>query len=479
MEKKRLLPLAGIVYVGLFLAAMILDSSSPDGDASGAKLFAYYDVHETRATIAAVLLVLSTPFLVFFGAALATGRHPDEPRSRWELVLLAGATLAAGALQVVAYVHFALATAPGRGLSRDALRVLAMLDSSILATAGLGVMMLGAAGTLLARAGSRWLAWAALVLGIALFVPIADFFAFLLTGIWIIVVAISSARRAAEPAPKAAPRGAVGVAAAVCALAVLGTGATAGRGPVYQPPQSYYLALGDSMAYGFQPTKAKPGARPSDFDTGYVDIFAARLRKLAPRIEVVNYGCPGESTLSFGRSCPAVAEGIKLHDPYRGSQLEAAVSFLRSHPGRVSPITVTLWGAELVPLSAKGKRARSAIASFRPRFTSTLEQLRAAAPTAEIIVTGAWNPEADRLAQVEPLYRSVDATIRRAATASRARVANMFAALDGTGNVRAQKARLCSLTFYCAKGTKGDPHPTDAGYRAMADGFMAASGYRK
>jgi hypothetical protein len=55
----------------------------------------------------------------------------------------------------------------------------------------------------------------------------------------------------------------------------------------------------------------------------------------------------------------------------------------------------------------------------------------------------------------------------------------MFAALDGPGNVRAQKARLCSLTFYCAKGTKGDPHPTDAGYRAMADAFMAASGYRK
>ena len=27
--------------------------------------------------------------------------------------------------------------------------------------------------------------------------------------------------------------------------------------PVYQPPQSYYLALGDSIAYGFQPNKAK------------------------------------------------------------------------------------------------------------------------------------------------------------------------------------------------------------------------------
>ena len=130
--------------------------------------------------------------------------------------------------------------------------------------------------------------------------------------------------------------------------------------------------------------------------------------------------------------------------------------------------------AELVPLSARGKRAPSAIASFATRFNSILQQLRAAAPNAEIIVTGAWNPEADRLAQVEPLYRSLDAAIGRAAKASRARVANMFAALNGPGNVRTQKARLCSLTFFCSKG---DPHPTDAGYRAMAGAFMTASGY--
>jgi lysophospholipase L1-like esterase len=245
--------------------------------------------------------------------------------------------------------------------------------------------------------------------------------------------------------------------------------------PVYQAPQSYYLALGDSMAYGFQPTK-KPGARPSVFNTGYVDVLASRLRNLSPKLHVVNYGCPGESTVTFTKGgCPALADGFKLHDPYRGSQLKAVESFLRAHPGQVGPITLTLWGGDLFPLSAKGKGAQNAIASFGSRFTSILKRLRAAAPTAEIIVTGAWNPEADRLAQVEPLYRSVDSAIKRAATASRVRVANMFAALNGPGNVKAQKTRLCSLTFFCSQD--GDPHPTDAGYRAMADAFMAASGY--
>jgi lysophospholipase L1-like esterase len=240
-------------------------------------------------------------------------------------------------------------------------------------------------------------------------------------------------------------------------------------------PQSYYLALGDSMSYGFQPDKAKPGARPAAFDTGYVDIFAARLRKLSPNIQVVNYGCPGESTVTFTRGrCPWLAEGMKLHDPFRGSQLEAALSFLRAHRGQVSPITLALWGNDLAPLSEKGERAPRAIASFASRLKSILQRLRGAAPTAEIIVIGAWNPEVNRLKQAQPVYRSLDRAIARAAAPSRTRVANMLAAFNPPGSVRTQRARLCRLTFFCSKG---DVHPTDAGYRAMAEAFLAASGY--
>jgi lysophospholipase L1-like esterase len=276
----------------------------------------------------------------------------------------------------------------------------------------------------------------------------------------------SSARRSVFAVITALP------VAVLLGLAGSAAGGTPQR-PVYQPPQSYYLALGDSMAYGFQPTKAN--APPSAVRTGYVDLFARGLRKLSRKIEVVNYGCPGESTVTFVRGgCDWLKQGGKLHDPFRGSQLGAAEAFLRAHPGKVSPITVTLWGGDLAPLSAQGKRAPRAIASFAKRFDAILKRLRAAAPTAEIIVTGAWNPEADRLEQMQPLYRSLGAAIERVAAASRVRVAKMFRTLDGPGNINAQKARLCSLTFYCSKG---DPHPTDAGYRAMADAFMSASGY--
>ena len=82
-------------------------------------------------------------------------------------------------------------------------------------------------------------------------------------------------------------------------------------------------------------------------------------------------------------------------------------------------------------------------------------------------MTGAWNPEADKAPQADAVYRSLDAAIARTAAASHARVAKIFPPFKG-------KARLCKLTFFC---TKGDPHPTDAGYRAMAAAFFAASRY--
>ena len=269
----------------------------------------------------------------------------------------------------------------------------------------------------------------------------------------------------------------------VLALPGTATSGTSQR-PVYQPPQGYYLALGDSITYGFQPTKAKAGAPPSAFDTGFVNVFAARLRKLSPKIQVVNYGCPGESTKTFvDGGCPGRGDVRGLHDAFKGAQLDAALAFVRAHPGEVSPITLTLYGNDWLPLlldTCKGnvacvrKRGPSATASFASRLSSILQRLRAAAPRAVIIVTGAWNPDPNQLQELSPIYRSLEASIARAATGSRARIAKMLPVFNPPGNVGTQRARLCALTFICSKG---DPHPTDAGYRVMADAHMAASGY--
>src|SRR5213593_3483873 len=128
--------------------------------------------------------------------------------------------------------------------------------------------------------------------------------------------------------------------------------ASAASGPVYQAPQAYYLALGDSIAYGFQPAKQRAGLPPSGFNTGYVDVFAARLRTVAPKLRVVNYGCPGESTKTFiDGGCSGRGDVKGLHDAFKGAQLDAALAFLRAHRGQVGPITLTLWGNDVFELS--------------------------------------------------------------------------------------------------------------------------------
>ena len=50
----------------------------------------------------------------------------------------------------------------------------------------------------------RWLGWAALVLGILLFIPFADFIALLVTLVWILVVSVVLFTRAGAARPVAA-----------------------------------------------------------------------------------------------------------------------------------------------------------------------------------------------------------------------------------------------------------------------------------
>jgi hypothetical protein len=66
--------------------------------------------------------------------------------------------------------------------------------------------MLGAAGSLLAHRVSPVRAWIALLTGIALFIPFADFIALIVSGLWIITTSIILFRRdrAIAPAPQLA-----------------------------------------------------------------------------------------------------------------------------------------------------------------------------------------------------------------------------------------------------------------------------------
>jgi lysophospholipase L1-like esterase len=249
------------------------------------------------------------------------------------------------------------------------------------------------------------------------------------------------------------------------------------------PPSRYYLALGDSLAYGLQPAKVDADLPPSAFDTGYVDLFARHLRTLAPKIKLVNYGCPAETTITFVHGgCPWLADGRALHNHFHGAQLHAALTFLRAHPGQVNPITINLGGgdAQAFATAYNGsfacarKRAPQAMKEIDSRLASILQRLRLAAPKAELIVIGVWNNDIATTRQSDPYYRAFDLTLAQVAAGARAHFANPFPLFNPQGNLAREKARICAYTFIC---TRGDGHPTNAGYRAIAAAVDAASGY--
>ena len=102
-----------------------------------------------------------------------------------------------------------------------------------------------------------------------------------------------------------------------------------------------YLALGDSVAFGYVPPNAVPAPNyldPSSF-VGYPEDVARALR-----MRVSNASCPGETTASFlvpgapSNGCensPGSSIGYRtefpLHVQYRGTQMQYALKYLAVH----------------------------------------------------------------------------------------------------------------------------------------------------
>jgi lysophospholipase L1-like esterase len=253
----------------------------------------------------------------------------------------------------------------------------------------------------------------------------------------------------------------------------------------FNPPKQYFLALGDSLAFGLQFDKFNanfPFVPASIFSTGYVDGFAGMLREVRPGITTVNYGCPTETTVTFIQGgCTYTAAGFPLHDPYDGSQLAAALAFLGAHRGQVSPITVnigindlialrTLCGTDVSCYFANGPAVLDGIAA---RLHFILSQLRAAAPDAEIITFTNYDVAFLFDARLLQLTEAFNAVVVATAVDSSVRVADVF----GAFNDAPQPATLCALTFICSP--LQDSHPSDLGYEVIAQQIWAASNYDK
>ena len=280
---------------------------------------------------------------------------------------------------------------------------------------------------------------------------------------------------------------AIAIMAAIVGLLVGATSASASS-QKFNPPKHYYLSLGDSLAYGYQQAKANMTQNPADFNTGYTDDFATMLTAVRGDTQAVNYGCPGETTSSFIIGpCPTPISF--LHTGYSGPQLAAAVGFLQSHPGQVSPITIDLGSNDALAVQRLcgvppfTPTSLACIAAHLPallnqiggNLSTIIATLHEASPSSEIIVLNLYNPLAVVYQGSDQFATLIDGAIQTAATAQGARVADVFSVFNPTGVT--EVPTICGFTGICT--ALHDSHASDAGYRAMAQALWQASGYSR
>ncbi len=283
------------------------------------------------------------------------------------------------------------------------------------------------------------------------------------------------------------------VAVATVAMSVMTSGCTSSD-PARQtrPEASYYLALGDSLSRGVQPDSAGASLATRQ---GYADQLYAALRRGHPGLRLVKLGCSGETTDTM------IDGGICSYPG--GSQLAAAVSFLRAHRGRVSLITIDIGAND--PGSCVMRTSVGAVASCLGKsfpatvanLTQIMRRIRAAGgDQVRIIGMNYYVPAlaewrnglvGEALARLsEGLVVSYNELLASVYRAFRARVADVFGAfrsgdftghvtVRGIGSVPPNVAAICLWTWECASAPRGpNQHADAAGYGVIAQTFQQA-----
>jgi lysophospholipase L1-like esterase len=250
--------------------------------------------------------------------------------------------------------------------------------------------------------------------------------------------------------------------------------------PFQSRHQQSYLALGDSLAFGYSQAKFNslfPNENPAAYNTGYVDDFGKILKVLNPSLQIVNDGCPGETTDSFIHGPCAYQLAFPLHHPYSGgpasSQLSDALAYLGAHPGNVSPITLDIGANDALGVikgvcnlepACIAANAPALFTHIATNLGAILAQLRGAAPNAQIIVLGLYNPFGSTIAGADQLTAQLNTTMAAVAGGAGARFADPLPLFNPPGPL--EQPTICLLTNMCTPLV--DIHPTDLGYAVLA-----------
>ena len=248
---------------------------------------------------------------------------------------------------------------------------------------------------------------------------------------------------------------------------------------------SWYLALGDSVTFGYQEPFVVPAPdypRAASF-RGYPEQLGTELH-----LRVANAACPGETSASLisGRPPSVGCEGayrraFPLHVRYRGSQLDYALNFLRRHRG-VRLVSLMIGANDLFLCQATtpdGCASPAERAATLARVSRNVNRIlsairRRARYCGQLVVVNYYTTDYATPSLVAPVV-ALNHTVDRAARPFGVRVANGF------GEFRTASRRFANdpcvaglLTRNPITGACGI-HPSYAGQALLAKAVATAT----
>jgi lysophospholipase L1-like esterase len=267
--------------------------------------------------------------------------------------------------------------------------------------------------------------------------------------------------------------------------------AVAQNGPNAGSNNKGYLALGDSVPFGYNPLVQPPDL--SDY-FGYPSIISAIIQN-----SLTNASCPFETTGTFllgGTTadgvfgCPVwrAMSGLKkpLFVSYSGPQIDFATAFLQSHPN-THIVTIQLGGNDLadVQLTCKGDptceltNLPGALVQVAANLGTAIARIRGTGYSGPIVLVNYYAFNYTNQLQTAG-FGALASTIATVAAASpNVEVADAFKAYalvsaPFNGDTCAAGLRIKLNTFNPQTGDNCDVHPTFAGHAVIAGTIFAA-----
>jgi hypothetical protein len=198
----KLAPLTGVLFFALLAAGIFVEGfDTPNTDDSATKVLAYYQAHDTRIGISALLTVLAVFVGVIFYGMLRDYLRRNEGMRGLTATAFGGVVLFAASGCLGAGANFALVDAPSHltAASAQTLHLIGMDVGEGFSSAGLAIMLAAFGLAILqSRLLPRWLGWAALPVALVALIPPIAFAAFPLGALWTLAISIAMWRRVAN-----------------------------------------------------------------------------------------------------------------------------------------------------------------------------------------------------------------------------------------------------------------------------------------